>query len=112
MRKLLSKLKWGALVVFVALAAQKIRPQDTNVSPSSYAPVDLHESFSTVMSRMVAAKAEIMRRQMDLLARRYDLSDRPASGATMSRGKPLQEGVRVKLASGVTWDQLAKLSPD
>jgi cytochrome c peroxidase len=112
MRENLSKLKWGALAVFLALAVQKIRPQDTNVRPSSYAPVDLHESFATVMSRMVAAKAEIMKRQTDLLEQRYDLSDRPASGATMSRGKPLQEGVRVKLAAGVTWDQLSKLNPD
>jgi cytochrome c peroxidase len=112
MRKHLSKLKWGALAVLLALAVQKIRPQDTNVRPSSYAPVDLHESFATVMSRMVAAKAEIMKRQTDLLTQRYDLSDRPASGATMSRGKPLQEGVRVKLAAGVTWDQLSKLNPD
>jgi cytochrome c peroxidase len=28
----------------------------------------------------------------------------------MSRGKPLQEGVRVKLPAGVTWDQLSKMS--
>jgi cytochrome c peroxidase len=112
MREHLSKLKWGALAVFLALAVQKIRPQDTNVRPSSYAPVDLHESFATVMSRMVAAKAEIMKRQTYLLEQRYDLSDRPASGATMSRGKPLQEGVRVKLAAGVTWDQLSKSNPD
>jgi cytochrome c peroxidase len=112
MRKHLSKLKWSALAVLLALGVQKIRPQDTNVHPSSYAPVDLHESFATVMSRMVAAKAAIMKRQMDLLTQRYDLSDRPASGATMSRGKPLQEGVRVKLAAGVTWDQFSKLSPD
>jgi cytochrome c peroxidase len=112
MRKHLPKLKWGALAVLLALAVQKIRPQDTNVRPSSYAPVDLHESFATVMGRMVAAKAEIVKRQTDLLAQRYDLTDRPASGATMSRGKPLQEGVRVKLAAGVTWDQISKLSPD
>jgi cytochrome c peroxidase len=30
----------------------------------------------------------------------------------MERGKPLQEGVRVKLSSGVTWEQLATMSPD
>jgi hypothetical protein len=80
------------------VAVQKIHPQDTNVRPSSYAPVDLHESFATVMSRMVAAKAEVIKRQTDLLTQRYDLSDRPASSATMSRGKPLQEGIRVKVA--------------
>ena len=29
----------------------------------------------------------------------------------MSRGKPLQEGVRVKLPAGANWDQLASMSP-
>ena len=80
--------------------------------PSSYAPVDIHEAFATTMNRMAGAKADIMARQMALLAERYDLSDRPAPGVTMSRNKPVQQGVRVKLAAGVTWDQLAKLTPD
>ena len=30
----------------------------------------------------------------------------------MEHGKPLQEGVRVKLPPGVTWEQLAAMSPD
>jgi cytochrome c peroxidase len=29
----------------------------------------------------------------------------------MSRGKPVQDGVRAKLASGITWDTLATMSP-
>jgi len=49
---------------------------------------------------------------MALLEQRYDLTDRPAGGVTMSRGKRLQEGVRVKLPGGVTWDQLARLTPE
>src|SRR5579883_3172356 len=53
-----------------------------------------------------------MKRQMDLLAERYDLSDRPASGVTMSRGKAVQQGVRAKLPQGATWDQLAAMSPE
>ena len=61
------------------------------------------------MTRMSAAKAGIMKRHMALLEERYDLSNNPAPGVTMSRNKPVQQGVRVKLAAGVTWDQLAKL---
>ena len=80
--------------------------------PSSYAPVDIHEPFAAIMARMSAAKDGIMKRQKDLLAERYDLSDRPASGVTMSRNKAVQQGVRVKLPSGVTWDQLAKMTPE
>lgn len=97
----------GGLVVGVGvlLAQDKARP-------SSYAPVDIHEAFATIMNRMSAAKPDIVKRQMALLAERYDLNDRPAPGVTMSRNKPVQQGVRVKLAAGVTWDQLAKLSPD
>ena len=49
---------------------------------------------------------------MALLEQRYDLRDRPAQGITMSRSKPLQQGVRVKLPAGVTWDQLARMSPE
>ena len=49
---------------------------------------------------------------MELLKRRYDLENRPAKGVTMTRGKPVQEGVRVKLASGATWEKLAAMSPE
>jgi cytochrome c peroxidase len=79
--------------------------------PSSYAPVDIRDSFASIMSRMKAAKAGVMKRQMTLLNERYDLSNRPAQGVTMSGGKAVQEGVRVKLSGGTTWDKLAALSP-
>ncbi len=79
---------------------------------SSYAPVVIQEDFQTVMKRMQAAKPEVMKRQRALLESRYDLANRPAQGVTMSRGKPVQAGVRVKLPAGVTWDQLAQMSPD
>lgn len=79
---------------------------------SSYAPVDIKESFQAIMARMKAAKPEIMKRQMDLLSERYDLSNRPDSGVTMSRGKPVQEGVRAKLPPGTTWEGLASMSPE
>jgi len=71
--------------------------------PSSYAPVDIHETFRSTMSRMSAAKAAIIQRHLALLEQRYDLSNRPAPGVTMTRGKAIQEGVRVKLPTGRTW---------
>src|SRR5260370_27718383 len=43
---------------------------------------------------------------------RYDLSNRPAAGVTMDHAKPVQEGVRVKLPAGATWDGLAGMTPD
>lgn len=77
----------------------------------SYMPVVVAEPFATIMARMKAEKPAVMRRQLALLEQRYDLSDRPARGVTMSRGKPVQEGVRVKLRRGVTWASLAAMSP-
>ena len=80
--------------------------------PTSYAPVSITEDFETTMNRMKSDKANVMKRQLDLLAERYDLSNRPAKDVTMSRGKPIQEGVRVKLPRGMTWDTLASMSPE
>ncbi|NUJ82028.1 cytochrome B6 [Methylocystis sp. FS] len=78
---------------------------------TSYLPVDIKESFASIMARMKAAKPDVMKKHADLLNARYDLGNRPAKDATMSRGKPLQEGIRIKLPSGVTWEQLASMSP-
>src|SRR6266851_9395638 len=97
---------WGALLVLpLAVAAEE--PAKT----SSYAPVAIGQDFATIMARMKAAKAEVEKRQTDLLQERDDLSNRPAKGVTMSRGKAVQEGVRAKLPAGVTWDALAAMSP-
>jgi len=81
--------------------------------PSSYAPVDIHEDFEKTVARMEAAKSKIEERQAALLQERYDLKDKPAKGVTMSRGKAVQEGVRVKLPSGVkSWQDLAAMTPE
>lgn len=79
---------------------------------SSYAPVVEQESFDEVFKKMSGEKDSIMKRQMDLLNERYDLSNRPAAGVTMSRGKPVQEGVRVKLPAGATWESLSAMTPE
>ncbi|MEJ0093215.1 MAG: cytochrome B6 [Methylocella sp.] len=78
---------------------------------TSYMPVDIKEAFTSIMGRMKAAKPGVEKTHSELLDARYDLSDRPSKDATMSRGKPLQEGVRVKLPAGTSWDRLAAMSP-
>jgi cytochrome c peroxidase len=103
--------KYALLVVALSVAvAWPAQAQETK-KPSSYSPT-VEEDFATVMKRMKAAKPGIEKRQADLLQQRYDLSDKPAAGVTMSRGKPVQEGVRAKLKAGESWDQLGSLSPD
>jgi cytochrome c peroxidase len=100
------------MVVTGLFVLSLVYAQTPGTGKSSYAPVDIKEDFATTMNRMKAAKPEVMQRQMTLLDERYDLSNRPAVGVTMSRDKPIQEGVRLKLSPGVTWDQLAAMSPE
>ncbi len=69
------------------------------------------EDFATLVKRLQAEKPAFADRQQKLLAERYDLADRPAPGATMARGKPVQAGVRVKLSEGLSWEKLGAMSP-
>lgn len=96
----------GSAMVFGPWATAQEKP------PSSYAPVVAQETFTATVERMTAAKAAVIQRHMQLLQERYDLSDRPADAVTMSRGKAVQQGVRVKLPEGLTWERLAEMSPE
>jgi len=69
------------------------------------------ESFAAVMARMKKEKDAIQKKHHALLEQRYDLGNRPAKGVTMAGGKAVQEGVRVKLPAGMTWQKLAAMSP-
>jgi cytochrome c peroxidase len=79
---------------------------------TSYQPIAIDRPFAARMAEDIAAKPGVEREHQALLDERYDLSDRPAQGVTLEHGKPLQEGVRVKLPQGVTWEQLATMTPD
>jgi cytochrome c peroxidase len=107
----ISNVRVFLLLATTLLCTGEVPAQETGKKGSSYAPVDIKEDFAATMARMKKAKPEVMKRQMDLLNERYDLSNRPAKGITMSRGKPVQEGARSKLSQGVTWEQLATMSP-
>ncbi len=87
-------------------------PAGAEPVPTSYMAVSITESFESMAKRVKKNKPEVMKRQMEELNRRYDLSDTPAEGVTMTRGKPVQAGVRVKLPEGVTWDDLAAMKPE
>ena len=83
------------------------KPSENPVKPA----VPAKESFSALVARMEAAKPEVLKRQAALLEERYELADKPAVGVTMSGGKKLQGGVRIKLPRGMTWEKLAELDP-
>ena len=79
------------------------------LGPVSHARAD--EEFAPLASRLQAGKASFAERHQKLLAERYVLADQTTPGVVMSRGKPVQTGVRVRLPDGLTWTQLAAMSP-
>ncbi|HEV8328067.1 MAG TPA: hypothetical protein VGQ08_11325 [Nitrospiraceae bacterium] len=102
---------FGTLAIFVIVVGAPYA-QEPIQKGTSYSPVDIKEDFAAIMARMKAAKPEVMKRQMDVLNARYDLANRPAKDVTMSRGKPVQEGVRAKPPQGMTWEKLQAMSPE
>ncbi|MFP4500483.1 MAG: cytochrome B6 [Candidatus Hydrogenedentota bacterium] len=84
---------------------------DMPFARNTFLPVVADTPFAEIMAADVAKKDALMQRQEQLLDRRYDLSDNP-SDVMMSAGrKPVQQGVRVKLPEGVTWDELNEMTP-
>ncbi len=105
------QIRLPTLVALFIIVTATASAQDAGPKASSYAPVDSKETFVTIMTRMKTAKPALKKDHADLLEERYDLSKRPAYDVTMSCGKKLQEGVRVKLPPGITWEELAHLAP-
>ncbi len=88
-----------------------LRPPSPPKEPAIATPIVTPEDFNAVMNRMVEAKPAIQQRHLELLQLRYDLSDQPAAESVMARKKPVQEGVRVRLADEQSWEALAEMKP-
>jgi cytochrome c peroxidase len=92
-------------------------PPPTGVNPDFQVipaplPGDQHFDFAAVLARGQELRPIVNERQANHLAQRYDLSDNPSATATQSRGKPLQQGVRVRLPTGITWDMLSQATAE
>ena len=79
-----------------------------NKPASSYAPVVMQESFAQTMAKMGGGQTRDRTAASRAAERTLRPQRPPGPGVTMSRGKPVQEGVRVKLPEGVqSWQHLA-----
>jgi len=97
-------------------AATALWPQESSEEmqdqAATYMPVLVEKDFEEIYEEDSDAKDEFDERQQELLERRYDLSGN-ASDVMMSGGrKAVQKGVRVKLPEGVTWQELAEMTPE
>ena len=78
-------------------------------------PLGAPKPFTTlqeVMQQEIAARPKVMAAQRKLLEERYNLTPKLDPEAKMSRGKPLPVGPTARLPEGLTWDQLAELTPE
>jgi len=96
------------LVSTNAGAQERAKPKEP---PSSFMPV-VEEPFDVVMKRDKAAKSRVMAAAMRRLEERYDLTRRVDPAVKMTRGKPIPVGPTARLKTGVTWEQLGRMSPD
>ncbi len=87
-------------------------PDGVDPIHETYLPVMVEQDFQTIMKMDIEARPKFMERQKTLLERRYDLSNRPSKVKMSGGGQAVQEGVRVKLPEGVTWEQLATMPPE
>jgi hypothetical protein len=98
------------LVIAAALVNDASRAQQ-QPKPSSFTPV-VEEPFDVVRARDKAAKSRVMAAAQRLLEQRYDLSRRVDQDVRMTRGKPLPVGPTARLRSGLSWDELGRLTPE
>ncbi len=89
---------------------QESKPKE--IDEKSYMPVVIDKDFETIHKDDAAQKEQVLKQQRQLLEERYDLRDGPAEAMASGGRKALQEGVRVKLPQGVTWQQLAEMTPE
>ncbi len=75
-------------------------------------PVVPTKPFAEVKAGDEAARPGVLERQRSLLEARYDLSNRMSSLQMSGGRKAVQEGVRVRLPDGMTWERLAAMAPD
>lgn len=87
---------------FAFLLAQNLLAKEIKPTPEE-------ESFSSVVKRMTQEKPKFMSRSKALLESRYDLSNKASAKIQMTRGKAVQEGVRVRLPQGHTWETLSQI---
>ncbi len=102
----------AALICLVAASAdaQKLKPARAN--ENTYLPVVAPQTFEEIYEKDSGEKDKVMADQKALLERRYDLRNNPSNVQMSGKRKAVQQGVRVKLPNGTTWEKLASMSPE
>ena len=123
MKRSQNRIGWAVLVSAVIVAgcmiAQAGKPMMETPKPTAldggpaqtYFPVVPAKPFDEVKAHDEKMQPKMQSRQKQLLERRYDLSDNPSKVWMSGHRKKVQQGVRVKLPDGMTWQKLAEMDP-
>ncbi len=89
-----------------------VRPTPVEAErPHTYMPVRIDKTFDEIYQSDAAEKAAVQQDQQRLFNERYDMGNH-ASNVMMSGGRrAVQQGVRVKLQGGASWETLASMQP-
>jgi cytochrome c peroxidase len=117
MRPSLFGLSLALALAIVAAASVRAEPgarfkTDKEGIVTSFRKMVPEADFETIRKKDEADKPVAMKRQRDLLEERYDLADRPSKVMMSGGRKHIQQGVRVRLPEGMTWERLSQLSPE
>jgi cytochrome c peroxidase len=111
---MLKKCLFIFVILFAFVLLTDVFSQTTSKSNRpSYMTVDITKDFNVTYDKLSAEKDSYMQRQQRLLEERYDLSNQPSKDIFMSKSKPIQEGIRVKLPVNVhSFEELSNMTID
>ncbi len=97
------------LLVLAMAVVASVQAQQGKVS-SSYGPTNQTVTFEQIKAARLAVKGELAKAHGELLRARYNLDVKTDPEVRMSGGKLVPVGPTARL-SGVTWEQLDRLTP-
>lgn len=102
---------WLVLGVITAASITALAASSLADGPPRKPPKTASKQFIAAMQKLADARPAVVKRANALLAERYDLSGKVDPSVKMSGGKkPVPVGPTARL-KGISWDQLAALTP-
>jgi cytochrome c peroxidase len=102
----------SSVVCLLAIATLAQRPQAQPPADNTFMPVVPTKTFEQILQQDTAEKQQVADAHKALLDSRYDLRNNP-SNVQMSGGrKAVQQGVRVKLHGGASFESLSRMTPE
>jgi cytochrome c peroxidase len=98
----------GVLAIARLAIAQELAKK--RADDNTYLPVVINKPFDEIYKADTSQREKVLETQQQLLETRYDLRNQAAPMKMSGGRKAVQQGVRVKLPEGQSWESLASIS--